>query len=220
MKHIPQDKYNVAWFTLAECIARKEKVRALGVYRLLAHSIDDVAFRRQLEADILLAFQDDVAITKYKEAAQVYRQEGRLLEAIAVYEHLHSLEPEAIDHVESLIQLYELAKISNKIIIHVRELFQMMMQNQKLDPAADTLKLLDSLVSRDLSAQEHQQLVFALIRDERPKYKVLEHLRAAVHGLMISEDSKALQKFLATLEALDSTYRTEANILLQKDERD
>jgi len=220
MKHIPQDKYNVAWFTLAECIARKEKVRALGVYRLLAHSIDDVAFRRQLEADILLAFQDDVAITKYKEAAQVYRQEGRLLEAIAVYEHLHSLEPEAIDHVESLIQLYELAKISNKIIIHVRELFQMMMQNQKLDPAADTLKLLDSLVSPDQSAQEHQQLVFALIRDERPKYKVLEHLRAAVHGLMISEDSKALQKFLATLEALDSTYRTEANILLQKDERD
>jgi len=220
MKHIPQDKYNVAWFTLAECIARKEKVRALGVYRLLAHSIDDVAFRRQLEADILLAFQDDVAITKYKEAAQVYRQEGRLLEAIAVYEHLHALEPEAIDHVESLIQLYELAKISNKIIIHVRELFQMMMQNQKLDPAADTLKLLDSLVSPDQSAQEHQQLVFALIRDERPKYKVLEHLRAAIHGLMISEDSKALQKFLATLEALDSTYRSEANILLQKDERD
>ncbi len=217
MKHIPQDKYNVAWFTLAECIARKEKVRALGVYRLLAHSIDDVAFRRQLEADILLSFQDDSAITKYKEAAQLYRQGGRLLEAIAVYEHLHDLEPDAMEHLESLIQLYEVAKISSKTILHVRSLFQIMMQNQKLDAAADTLKLLDSLVTPDLSAQEHQQLVFALIRDERPKYKVLEHLRAAIHGLMISEDSKALQKFLATLEALDSTYRTEANILLQKD---
>lgn len=219
MKHIPQDKYNVAWFTLAECIARKEKVRALGVYRLLAHSIDDVAFRRQLEADILLAFQDDIAITRYKEAAQLYRQGGRLLEAIAVYEHLHDLEPDSIECLESLIQLYEVAKISSKTIVHVRSLFQIMMQNQKLDAAADTLKLLDSLVTPDQSAQEHQQLVFALIRDERPKYKVLEHLRAAVHGLMISEDSKALQKFLATLEALDSTYRNEANILLQKDDR-
>lgn len=217
MKHIPQDKYNVAWFTLAECIARKEKVRALGVYRLLAHSIDDIAFRRQLEADILLAFQDDIAVAKYKEAAQLYRQGGRLLEAIAVYEHLRALEPEIIDHLESLIHLYETAKISSKTIVHVRALFQMMMQNQKLDAAADALKLLDSLVTPDQSVQEHQQLVFALIRDERPKYKVLEHLRAAVHGLMIADDMRALQKFLSTLEALDATYRNEANILLQKD---
>ena len=78
MKHVPQDKYNVAWFTLAECVARGEKVRALGVYRLLAYSIDDSAFRRQLEGDILLAFQDkDDAIVKYKEAAFLYQKAGK-----------------------------------------------------------------------------------------------------------------------------------------------
>ena len=58
MKHLPSDKYNVAWFKLAECVARGEKEKALGVYRLLVHSLDEPAFIRQLEGDLLLAFKD------------------------------------------------------------------------------------------------------------------------------------------------------------------
>ena len=58
MKQIPSDKYNVAWFTLAECVSRGEKVRAMSLYRLLVHSIKDGAFACQLKGDLLLAFRD------------------------------------------------------------------------------------------------------------------------------------------------------------------
>ena len=59
-------KYSIAWFKLAECVGRKEKERALAVYRLLSHSIGDEALTTHLEGDILLSFDDDVAIAKYK----------------------------------------------------------------------------------------------------------------------------------------------------------
>ena len=112
MKHIPQDRYNVAWFTLAECITRREKVRALGVYRLLSHSINDSALRFQLEGDILLAFEDATALEKYDTAYRMYQKEGRLREAIAVCEHLHTLEPAKVEHMKNLVDLYKQIKMA------------------------------------------------------------------------------------------------------------
>ena len=62
MRHVPSDKYNIAWFRLAECVSRGEKERALGVYRLLAHSFGDEAFAHQLMGDLLLSFDDAQAL--------------------------------------------------------------------------------------------------------------------------------------------------------------
>jgi hypothetical protein len=217
MKHIPQDKYNVAWFTLAECIARKEKVRALGVYRLLAHSIEDGAFRYQLEGDILLAFQDDAAVQKYKEAARLYKQSGRILETIAVYEHLRLIEPDELDNLKILVQLYSSLSATNKVKPLLKQLFQSLMQQGKFDTAAETLKQLDQQVAAGQTSEEHQQIVFAYIREDRPVYKVLEFLRLAVNDLLQSSDGHELQKFMATLEALDTRYYQEACTLLQKE---
>src|SRR5437899_218534 len=92
MRYFPSDKYNVAWFKLAECVSRGEKERALGVYRLLAHSLNDSAFARQLQGDILLSFNDVAgAVEHYRTAATLYQQDERLLEAAAVYEHIVNL---------------------------------------------------------------------------------------------------------------------------------
>ena len=75
MKQAVSNKYNIAWFKLADCVSRGEKERAFGVYRLLSHSLDDQALARQLEGDLLLAFQDDGAVDKYREAVNLYKQE-------------------------------------------------------------------------------------------------------------------------------------------------
>lgn len=217
MKHIPQDKYNVAWFTLAECIARKEKVRALGVYRLLAHSIEDVAFRYQLEGDILLAFQDEMAVQKYKDAAQLYKQSGRILEAIAIYEHLRIIESDELSHTKTLVQLYGSLHATNKVVALLRILFKALMQEGKLDTAAETLKQMDAYLAPGQAVDEHQQIVFAFIREDKPMYKILEFLRLAVRDLLVSDAGHDLQKFMATLEALDTRYYQEACMLLQND---
>ena len=83
------EKYNIAWFKLAECVSRGDKERALGVYRLLSHSLHNDAFRDQLEGDIWLAFGElDNAIACYREAAHKYRVNNQPLESAALFEQL------------------------------------------------------------------------------------------------------------------------------------
>lgn len=91
MKETVQNKRSLAWFKLTEFVVRGEKERALGIYRLLALSIDNKAFAQQLEGDLLLAFDDPVAEEKYLEAAQLYLEAQQPAIAVAIYEHLINL---------------------------------------------------------------------------------------------------------------------------------
>lgn len=114
MKQVPSDKYNIAWFRLAEYVARGEKERALGVYRLLSHSLDDSAFARQLEGDILLSFGDAQALVCYQDAALLYKNAGLLRKAAAVYEHLHELNQSNPEYISALLELYCHSDVQNR----------------------------------------------------------------------------------------------------------
>lgn len=107
MKEIPSDKYSVAWFKLAEFVGRGEKERALGLYRLLVHSFDDRAFAFQLEGDLLLSFNDAEAQQRYMQAARLYQEDGDMLKAAAVYEHLLFLDADNIFYKKQLAILYQ-----------------------------------------------------------------------------------------------------------------
>jgi hypothetical protein len=107
MKETPTTKYSVAWFKLAEFVGRGEKERALGLYRLLVHSFTDRAYAYQLEGDLLLSFKDQDAQDKYIQAARLYQEDGNMLKAAAVYEHLLFLEPDNITYKRQLVILYE-----------------------------------------------------------------------------------------------------------------
>lgn len=96
----------VAWFKLADLITRKEKEKALNLYRLLSHSFDDKAYALQVEGDILWSLEDEVALDKYRQAAYLYKKEKNLVAATAVYEHLLTLQPNNYDFLSTAIILY------------------------------------------------------------------------------------------------------------------
>ena len=107
MPHKVTEKYNIAWFKLAECVSRGDKERALGVYRLLSHSLHNEAFRAQLEGDIWLSFGElENAITQYREAAYKYRLNNQLFEAASVFEHLQLLDPATDFYITAAQELY------------------------------------------------------------------------------------------------------------------
>lgn len=208
MKHIPQDKYNVAWFTLAECISRGEKVRALGVYRLLAHSIEDTAFRKQLEADILLAFDDKHnAIIKYQEAALIYSKNGKTLDAIAVCEHLKELDSDTIDYPKQLVELYEQAGIHSKAISNLKLVFDLSLRKHDFKTATDSLKNLDTMDTQEQTAHEHEKMIFALLRSSKSsKEEIIFHIKTCVDGFLKENESRSLNKFIATLHGINKEY--------------
>jgi hypothetical protein len=106
MGHLSTDKYSVAWFKLAEFVARGEKERALGLFRLLAHSFEDAALTAQLEGDLLTAFRDVAAYKSYERAATEYQKTDRVYNAAAVYEHLVLIGETRLTYLEKLTELY------------------------------------------------------------------------------------------------------------------
>jgi hypothetical protein len=105
MTQLPSDKFNIAWFKLAELVLRKEKERALYIYRLLVHSLQDEAVAAQLEGDLLFSFNDEKSLDCYIRAARLYERSDRCVEAIFIYEHLNSLR--APEFNNQLVHLYQ-----------------------------------------------------------------------------------------------------------------
>lgn len=218
MRHVPSDKYNVAWFKLAECVSRREKERALGVYRLLAHSFGDEAFAHQLMGDLLSAFDDQQAIESYKKAAQLYQDDARWLEAAAVYEHLAYIEPQSISHRQSVVEMYKKTSLDGKIITSLSVLFEQMIAIQDLDGARLALKQLEAYLPVEELASLHQQLVYELLK--RPSIIpdiVLEHIHRTIDGLFTRNQAKELTQFLNYLEQAGNFYYTEASKYIESD---
>ncbi len=107
MRYVPNDKYTIAWFKLAECVAKGEKEKAFGVYRLLMHSLEDQAYAYQLEGDLLHAFEDERAVEKYAHAAHLYTVTQRYKDAAQLYMILIFLVPNEQRYVFKLLELYK-----------------------------------------------------------------------------------------------------------------
>lgn len=205
MKHVDSDTYNIAWFKLADCIARGEKERALGVYRLLSHSLDDSALAVQLLADILRSFQDPQAIAKYKEAAGMYRANNQLLEAAAVYEHLTTIEPDSVSFRKEMIELYQQLNIRSKVTHYVEKLVRSFLHNDDWKHAVELVMAHEASGTPEFGAKLHELVLFYLVMSQEvlPETKVV-HAKKALDAWSAAQDDEAVATLLSRLEAADT----------------
>lgn len=207
MRHLPSDKYNVAWFRLAECVARGEKERALGVYRLLAHSFGDEAFALQLMGDLLLAFDDVEAKEKYNEAARGYMKEGRMLEATSVYEHLVLLEPDNVAYMVTLAELYRQMSLIGKATFYYQRLFEQALVKNDPDNALQQIFHLEALVSLHEVTILRQKLVeFLLEKKSMIPDLVLQQINLTIDGYFLTDSMYELGQFLELLHNAGEFY--------------
>lgn len=206
MKQVPSDKYNVAWFKLADCIARGEKERALGVYRLLSHSLDDHALATQLHADILLSFQDPKANDAYKKAAQLYKEQERYLQAAAIYEHLLTLEPDILEHRIAIIELYQLLGINSKVREYVMGLVRYLLEKDDWKTASQMAHEYDGAGDYAFAATLHELVMFYMISThEVLPDTIMAHARCAIDAWQEGGDEQAIEAMLQKIAAMDKT---------------
>jgi len=204
MKHLNAEKYNLAWFKLAECVSRKEKERALGVYRLLSHSLDNNALAAQLSGDLFLCFESQKeAIEKYLQAAELYEKNNKHIEAIAVYEHMLVLQPNIQTHISKICQLYLESNMSFKVVEHIQKVIEI--------GAFDVAEKIIQKVEESLKPQEralvHQELLYVLLKNEVvPKEKVMYHTQIIIDGWSEAADDHKLQDFLHRLKTLNQDF--------------
>lgn len=204
MKHVESDTYSVAWFKLADCIARGEKERALGVFRLLSHSFDDSALACQLYGDILKSFGDPAAAQKYAEAAVLYRERKRWIEAAAVYEHLIAIEPENHDVRKQLIELYQQLNIRSKVMQYVSLLVNALLQKGEWKQTIDIIMQYDSAGDHAFTAELHERMLFHLLTlsDVLPDTKFV-HAKKAIDAWNALGNEQAITQLLSKLRAAD-----------------
>ncbi len=141
-----KDRYSVAWFKLAEFVARGEKERALGIYKLLALSLNKPAFALKLEGDILLAFGDHQnAIAKYLQSTIFYNNEHNYQEAAAICEHVLSIDPYRIDFLRRLQELYTALENKPKLITTLERLISLLRHRHQFQEADDLFVELQAL---------------------------------------------------------------------------
>lgn len=209
MKHLPSDKYTIAWFKLAEFISRGEKEKALGIYRLLALSINDTAFINKLEGDILSSFNDKSAEEKYYKAAVLYQKDEKFIESIAIYENLLSINIDSSDYLYKLLDLYKTLNLKPKLILTKKRIFFHKLKKNEIFQALEVLKKIENLTNEDIGSL-YEEVIFKLININADDSLILKYIAKILDNYYHENKKNDLQKFISKLEVINKNYYKEA----------
>lgn len=208
MKQQPKDSYKIAWFKLSEFIDRGEKERALGIYKLLMHTIDDEAFAKQLEGDLLLFFNEQSAIESYESAALIYEKQGNISHATALYEHLTAQFPDNVHYLKKLAQLYTKLNHPTRITLSLKRLFPQLIHAEQFSPLKHALQTLEPLLPYEDQAKLYENLTYILIEQEQNDDFIIESIKKTIDALQCAQhDTKIFIKKLSQYKPL---YQKEA----------
>lgn len=216
MRYIPRDKYTIAWFKLAECVAKGEKEKAFGVYRLLMHSLEDQAYAHQLEGDLLGAFKDERAPEKYAYAAQLYFQNKRFKESAALYEELIYLVPENNKHLQQLIIIYKEHKNKELFKVKMQKLIQQLLEHAMYEQTINVINEIKTVEDVTTITTNYQQIVERCIHDHTFCPEKVRHILYDSLDYILKYNDRLLTNYLVFLEQSSGKWHTIACEYLKK----
>lgn len=215
MRYTPNDKYTIAWFKLAECVAKGEKEKAFGVYRLLKHSFDDQAYAHQLEGDLLDAFQDSRAVEKYAEAAHLYRQNGRLKEAAKLYYDLIFLAAHDMAYITKWLELHNGNKNKELTVKKLSLLAQELMQKAMVGHLNIVITSFDSTGAASEVAKIYQSILLSCLKNADGATNDKELLLKTVLDFYLQQtQQQELQELLSHLKEGEPSWHARALAIL------
>lgn len=208
------ESYTVAWFKLADFVARGEKERALTVLKLLMHSIQDEAIPYQLEGDVLLAFDDDAALDRYHIAANLYKKAGKIKQAASIYEHV-SLFKEDERILEALFDVYFLLKNNAGMLDTFSRLAKVCLQNNKYNLISHLFYRYLLECQESLHGLLGIRFVRALILYDETNKQLKSYVQQTIDMLDQQNNEAELLMFLSQLEGLDPLLYAQAQAYLE-----
>ncbi len=203
MSQLGKEKHQVAWFKLSEFIRRGEKERALGIYKLLMHTVDDSAFAKQLEGDLLLFFNDPNTAQSYLAAAQLYKKQHKLAQATAIYEHLVAQFPQNHAFLESLITCYLELNHPTRITLSFQRLINPLIQAQSLQTIIKAVDDISILLEKHERALLYSTLIIASVSHEKDEQEIIQPLIHKISKWLTPEERI---EFYDKLRAHTNTY--------------
>jgi hypothetical protein len=178
---------NIAWFKLSELISRKEKERALVIHRLLVHSLNDTAYAAQLKGDMFCALHSfERAEEAHKEAAALYEESHRAVQAAFVYETILSYTSQTLLYRYDIINKFALLENEERAAYHTHLLI------------TESLAQKDLRFIEQLCAPDNEQL------RSKARQSIRKALRKGLKKLETETDLRMSQyshEFMKTVEA-------------------
>ncbi|MEX0940804.1 MAG: hypothetical protein WDZ41_05580 [Candidatus Babeliales bacterium] len=218
MKQFSADKYNVAWYKLAEFVARGEKERALGMYRLLMHSFENEALASQLAGDIFLSFNDIAdAVKKYEQAAYLYKKNNQCIEAAAVYEHIISLYPDSEIFLKALFELYMRIDHEKRGFEVLEQLVVIYINKNQLDALASYMQEVEQTIPQYKLFDIYEKIIITSAHTDMILTPFLSEYMQIVMMAFMKKNGDALQLFLEKLKAANKRYYEYSCQLIEND---
>lgn len=160
-----QNCSSIAWFKLAHLIEKKEKEKALNVFRLLTYSLRDKAYSLQLEGDILQSLNDtEQAQERYKNAAFLYQKDKRWIHAVSLYENLLANNCKNYINLTSIILCYGQLGWENKFQEKLTQIYELAMQNSADEHGlTSAIKLLTDM-AKELENESFKTQIYSKIQ--------------------------------------------------------
>ena len=218
MKTLTSESYNIAWFKLADFVARKEKERALSVLRLLMHSISDEALTYQLEGDILQAFQDYSAIDRYHAAAQMYQKLGKFQQAISSHHYAIRFQ-ENEKTLSAILQLYIALEDKAGISSSFSKMADYIITTKNSDYLIDVTHAIAAPLPLNIQTLLQTQLTVSILLYDADYKKISELIQNTLNflqqDLKTAHTSSHLSQFLADLKILNFKEYKKAELYLK-----
>lgn len=213
MAQLQSEKYNIAWFNLAEFVMRGEREKAFAIFRLLSYSLKDEALVFQIEGDLFLSFEDFKAVNSYFKAASLYEKSQKYIQAVAIYEHICRLDSNNLNSILALLRLYSTLKNEVKLSKVSLNLSRYLVKNNKLLDLDNILAEID--INIFFLIKIYETVIFDLLkRDYKEKY--LYKLIDNILEMYLKLDKKDLNLFLSKISAIDSSLHDYAINSLSK----
>jgi hypothetical protein len=218
MKTLASESYNIAWFKLADFVARGEKERALSVLRLLMHSVCNEALTQQLEGDILLAFNDRTAYDRYINAAHLFKKTGNLPHAVGAYQQALWFKDD-IQTLSFLLETYAILKHKTGLLDTFTKLAKIMVENQQELELQNILTKICEIIDEPLQALIHTRWCIAIMLYGKPTEQTTHLLKKTTLALHQHCPSKYvttsdLQKFLLDIKNInENAYKVVETLL-------
>lgn len=156
---------SVAWFKLAHLIEKREKEKALNVFRLLTHSLRDKAYSLQLEGDILWSLNDATqAKERYTNAAFLYQKEKRWVNAVSLYENLLSSNSQNYATLSAIILCYGQLSWENKFQEKLGQFYDLVTQNISDEHSLTSAIKLLADVAKELENEGFKSQIYTKIQ--------------------------------------------------------
>lgn len=208
MRILPSESYSVAWFKLADFVARGEKERALNVHKLLMYAVNEQAFAYQLEGDILLSFDDELALSKYHVAANLYKKQKQYQRAIDVYRHV-LLRIEDLSIIEALLDVYNLLE-DDKHIVDVFAMFtKICLEKKDVGLLFNRLHNFSIYPQKVVYAQLHATLIKGFLLHDPENKHLKMYMHQTVDLFRECNEKKELKSFVETVKELNETVHVD-----------